>query len=170
MGIHQNHWRRSERPDQPNARDLRQMTIVQSTTAAAAYSRRARQRYLDQGLVHVRLMLTVPIHAAVCELRDRHHFDSLQSTLNAYLLLAEKHVNIRTLQMPRRHSKDDHMVESNVMITPEARDFLGRIKSTHGLARCYAIEALMDALPNPWAVTSLAPSTTNQQRGDAVSG
>lgn len=106
----------------------------------------------------------------VVDLRDRYGYRSLHAIASAYLEAAEKRVNIASLTMPRRHSRSTHYVECNVMIPEESRNFLDRIKSRHGLARYHAFEALLDALPDPWAVKAQGSLFDCDKPENAVSG
>jgi hypothetical protein len=92
----------------------------------------------------------------VVDLRDRYGYRSLHAIASAYLEAAEKRVNIASLTMPRRHSRSTHYVECNVMI-PEVAQFPRPHQVPPWPARYHAFEALLDALPDPWAVKARAP-------------
>lgn len=148
---HQNFWGTGERPTR-HIRNLINATPIHGGRSRNGHRNFAyRQRQMEEGLVLVRMLLLHEVHAAVTQLRDRYGFDSLGSAIDAFLLVAERRVNIATLAMPRRHSTAEPYVECNAMVSEQARAFLDRIKSMHGLSRYYAFEALLAALPDPWA-------------------
>lgn len=166
---HQNVWSGRERPSRLIRNLLNATPIPGGRSRNGQRNYAYRQRQIKEGLVPVRLLLLREVHTAVTQLRDRHGFDNLSTAINAYLVIVERRVNIAALAMPRRHSTAEPYVECNAMVSEQARAFLDRIKSTHGLSRYYALEALLVAHPDPWAVR---PGANNSyiNSENAVSG
>ncbi|WP_233497255.1 hypothetical protein [Novosphingobium sp. MD-1] len=167
---HQNTWRAEDRPHKAMRKELDALPVFHGRSRSGWHSDAYRQRQMDAGLVPVRLLLHRDLHRMVIGLRDRYGYRSLHAIATAYLEAAEKRVNIASLVMPRRHSRSTHYVECNVMISEDARNFLDRIKSRHGLSRYHAFEALLDALPDPWAVKAHGSLFDCDKPENAVSG
>jgi hypothetical protein len=105
----------------------------------------------------------------VVDLRDRYGYRSLHAIASAYLEAAEKRVNIATLPC-RAGIRGPALCRMQRDDPRGSRNFLDRIKSRHGLARYHAFEALLDALPDPWAVKARSSLFDCDKPENAVSG
>ncbi len=166
---HQNCWKHVEKTNIDVKKSLMAIPIHGGRSRDAQRHSDKRERLKAEGLVHIRLLLPPKVHQALCALRDRHGYSNLHSTIDTYVQAVSRLVNIAHIDMPRRHSSADPYVECNIAVSEETRTYLDDIKRMHGLSRYYALEALLAALPDPWAVR---PGSVNSiiNPENAVSG
>jgi hypothetical protein len=165
--MHQNVWSGRERPSRLIRNLLNATPIPGGRSRNGQRNYAYRQRQIKEGLVPVRLLLLREVHTAVTELRDRYGLTT-STAIDAYLVIVERRVNIAALPC-RAGIRPLSPTSSATPWCPNKRAFLDRIKSTHGLSRYYALEALLVAHPDPWAVR---PGANNSyiNSENAVSG